>query len=508
MALVVSQQPRFFLVKKRNGISDGEIDMAFYKCDKKQNGGTGFKVDDVSGFTVASKKTVRKVTITWTDPDDFEIEGTVQAKWAGTIIVKKAYSEPTSSGDGTVLVNSTVKNQYAVSGFEDSDVLYNTQYYYRAFPYTTDGVITSGSSASAEISETIICGVEWDGTADGRWTRTDDSADFVDPNPYYSGMATAPSSPFDDIFPWSGVKIHRTSIYGVGEVIEIPKYYYKWTRDGSKMKLQISNAQQDGFLVSPAHSDRGDGNGERNTVYLGRYLCANSTYQSRSGEGIAQNISLDDFRTNIHNLSDSAWQWDFAMYWTVAMLYLVEYADWNMRKTIGCGKTPSSMYATNGQTDSIEYHTGTTATSKEEEGYVKYRNIENLWSGKDTWIDGIYFEDENIYCIKNPSDFGDMTKGVLVGVRPEASYANKLVASFTNPENITGYEYALYPSEAIPADTDYSTYTCGMVIRGSSGNALNIMVGGKTRGFFTFEGSYPSQAEDSTISARLMIFIN
>ena len=64
--------------------------MAFYKCDKKQNGGTGFKVDDVSNFTAVADSSDAKVTLSWTDPDDFEIEGIVQAKWAGTVIVRKA----------------------------------------------------------------------------------------------------------------------------------------------------------------------------------------------------------------------------------------------------------------------------------------------------------------------------------------------------------------------------------------------------------------------------------
>ena len=49
------------------------------------------------------------------------------------------------------------------------------------------------------------------------------------------------------------------------------------------MKLQISDSEQTGFLVSPAHADRGDGSGERDYVYVGRYHCGSPNFKSVSG---------------------------------------------------------------------------------------------------------------------------------------------------------------------------------------------------------------------------------
>ena len=48
-----------------------------------------------------------------------------------------------------------------------------------------------------------IYGAEWDGSSTTVWTRTDDAVGLPNPNPYYAGMSDTPSSPFDDISPWS-----------------------------------------------------------------------------------------------------------------------------------------------------------------------------------------------------------------------------------------------------------------------------------------------------------------
>ena len=85
----------------------------------------------------------------------------------------------------------------------------------------------------------LIYGAEWAGGSSPVWTRTDAAANFADPNPYYSGMSGTPSSPFDDILPWSGLR--RVTDSAAGELVEIPKFYYKWTRDGAKMKLHKFN---------------------------------------------------------------------------------------------------------------------------------------------------------------------------------------------------------------------------------------------------------------------------
>ena len=125
----------------------------------------------------------------------------------------------------------------------------------------------AAKTCSVQVSFSEIYGVEWDGTASTVWSRTDAAELFSDPSPAVNNGNG--SSPFDTIMPWAGMVVEDDAT--AGKLVKIPKYWYKWTRSGNTMKLQISNGPEDGFLVSPAHADRGDGQGERDYVYVGRY---------------------------------------------------------------------------------------------------------------------------------------------------------------------------------------------------------------------------------------------
>lgn len=88
-------------------------------------------------------------TITWTDPGNLVVNGVLISTWSGTLVVRKAGSAPSNKDDGTVIVNSTTLNQYASSGYTDSNLEYGTTYYYRFFPYNNNGTYTSGTSIDA-----------------------------------------------------------------------------------------------------------------------------------------------------------------------------------------------------------------------------------------------------------------------------------------------------------------------------------------------------------------------
>ena len=339
-----------------------------------------------------------------------------------------------------------------------------------------------------------IYGVEWDGTSSTKFSRTDAAELFTDPVPYVSG-ASSYGSPFDNIFPWSDMQIVDDAT--AGKLVKIPKYYFKWTKSGTKMKLQISEAPFDGSHVSPAHADRGDGKGERDVVYVGRYHC-NSSYKSVSGQTPVVNITRAAARTNIHNLGPSYWQYDFAMYWTICMLYLVEFADWNSQAKIGYGCGNNSSAQAVGASDSMPYHTGTMQSSRITYGVgTQYRNIEGLWDNVFDWCDGIYFSDANVYCIKNPSSFSDSSGGTLVGTRPTS---HGWISAFNIP-NANGFEYALYTSAISGSEATYITDRC------SSGGVV-LFVGGaygqvQSYGLFCLYGNLSASYSYSSVGSRL-----
>ena len=338
-----------------------------------------------------------------------------------------------------------------------------------------------------------IYGVSWDGTSTTTWTRTDESASFADPVPYISGTSSY-SSPFDNCSPWKDMQIVDDAT--AGKLVSIPKYYYKWTKTGNTMKLQIADGPADGFHVSPAHADRGDGRGERDVVYVGRYHC-NSSYKSAAGSNPLGSITRATARTSIHNLGSPYWQYDFAMYWTIAMLYLVEFADWNSQAKIGYGCSPSGSKWNVGYTDSMPYHTGTTASARTSYGGTQYRYIEGLWDNVFDWCDGIYFSGANVYCIKNPSSFSDSSGGTLVGTRPTS---DGWISAFNVP-TANGFDYALYTSAISGSEATYITDYC------YSGGVV-LCVGGsyfqyQYCGLFFLSGSLSASGPSSNVGCRL-----
>lgn len=314
--------------------------------------------------------------------------------------------------------------------------------------------------------DTAIYGAEWAGTSDPSWVRTDAAVGFSNPNPYYSGMSTTPSSPFDNIMPWSGMR--RVTDASAGELVEIPKFYYKWTRDGVKMKLQISMSQFDGSHVSPAHADRGDGVGERDYVYAGRYHCSSSNYKSASGVKPKASITRATARTNIHNLGSNIWQFDFALWWTINMLYLVEFANWNAQVVIGAGCGNNSSTENSGVSDTMPYHTGTMKTSRSTYGTgTQYRYIEDWWGNVFDWCEGIYLNSANIYGIKTPANFSDNSGGTYIGTRT----LNYGWIKAWNTPSVSGFEYALFPIDMTNQD---STYAASYYYPGQFNTVLDV----------------------------------
>lgn len=99
-----------------------------------------------------------QVTLTWTDPKDKYAtpEGeTAQdpdqlvSVWDHTVLVRKTGSQPAGPNDGTVVVSSSVRNQYQSTPYTDTGLTNDTTYYYAVFAYNKDGVASEGAFASA-----------------------------------------------------------------------------------------------------------------------------------------------------------------------------------------------------------------------------------------------------------------------------------------------------------------------------------------------------------------------
>ena len=340
-----------------------------------------------------------------------------------------------------------------------------------------------------------IYGVIWDGSSSTTFTRTDDAAGFENPTPALNGVGG--SSPFDNCYPWSGIE--KVTVDG-NAMVKIPKFWYKITKDGNSLKYQIADSAVEGFNVSPAHADRGDGVGERDYVYIGRYKCTSSSYKSVTNTALKTNVTRATARSGITSLGTGYYMQDFVLWWTVRMLYLVEFADWNSQAVIGYGCGNGSSTVNTGTTDSMSYHTGTMQSSRTTYGTgVQYRWIEDPWGNAYEWCDGIRFSGSDVYVYNKPSEYSDTSGGTKIGTRPAP---NGYISQWSVP-SVSGYDWALYPSAVSGSDSTYVPDYCDC---NSSGVVL--YVGGnysqsQDRGAFFLCGSYAASGSVSSIGARL-----
>lgn len=109
-----------------------------------------------------------QLTLKWEDPDNVVFNGEAIAEWAGTKVVRKEGSSPENVDDGILIADSTVRNQYALEGLQDTDVVEDTQYNYALFPYTAKNVYTmsdanrASGSLQALVYEPILADNTWE----------------------------------------------------------------------------------------------------------------------------------------------------------------------------------------------------------------------------------------------------------------------------------------------------------------------------------------------------------
>lgn len=371
-----------------------------------------------------------------------------------TVNGQRVNIDPKTSSGATPYIYMTVGEYLAIT--PETNVLY-----WVINDEGKHGVYKNSELVEGEDIVPHIYGAIWDGTSSTVWTRTDKAANFSNPVPYISGASNY-GSPFDNLMPWSGmVKSERTG----GTMVAIPKFWYKLTQNGDSIKIQIANEEVEGFHVSPAHMDRGDGKGERDVVYIGRYHCA-SDYKSKTGVKPVANITRSSARTNIHNLGSTIWQSDFATRFTLWMLYIVEMCDWNSQTKIGYGCGNNSATVNMGYTDSMPYHTGTTLSSRTAYGCsTQYRNIEGLWDNVLDWCDGVYYNSNGMNLILNPANFSDSSNGISVGT-PTNGYPSKF-----SVKNVSGTYEMFIPSESKGSQTAVSCDSWGFV---SSNPCLSV----------------------------------
>ena len=107
------------------------------------SGGGGLALAAASNIKVLTAS--GKVYVKWTDPEDMVGGDATLATWAGTVLVRKAGSKPTSRRDGTIVLDSKERDKYKAAYFCDSGLTNGVEYFYKLFPYSTSNTYTDST---------------------------------------------------------------------------------------------------------------------------------------------------------------------------------------------------------------------------------------------------------------------------------------------------------------------------------------------------------------------------
>lgn len=269
------------------------------------------------------------------------------------------------------------------------------------------------------MSNTKIYGIRWDMKSPAtKLERTMDAAALPDPRPAINGLGG--SSPFDHISPWCGIwecNVRGGAIVAFdgdaeftrdgsnGDVmVYFPAVHLKtFVEDGRYLNVQIASGEADGFSKIAG----------RFCFCIGKYETSahGKAHVSVSGNKPAASMTRAEFREAARKKGAGWSQQDAAARFALALLYLVEYADWNSQASLGRGYVDmpwSAGAAKTGGTDAMEYHTGS-AKGKDGKAPIVYRGVENPWGNMWEFVDGVNFEGGRPYICTKQEHFQDDT---------------------------------------------------------------------------------------------------
>ena len=182
-------------------------------------------------------------------------------------------------------------------------------------------------------------------------------------------------------------------------MIEIPKIYYKLSRDSSYQYIQISDTAQTGFCCL-AHTYKGV---VKNKVYIGAYQAYYDGSKARSISGVSAtgSVSLNNWRT--YSEANGTGYENF--YWNLLVLlqalFTIQFKNLDSQTAMGYGWCNGSGYTTGGtlNTNGMNYCASGTANAQ-----MKWLGIEDFWGSRRTWIDGAYINGSNLTVVDATSE--------------------------------------------------------------------------------------------------------
>lgn len=301
-------------------------------------------------------------------------------------------------------------------------------------------------------------------------------------------------------------------------MVEIPKFWYRHTLDGTENTWEIADGPVDGYTVHPAFIKAGV---EVSHRYIGAYdACyldatdgtyksglnlddmtgsldlANDKLASVSGVYPLVGVTRDECRTLAENNGTGWHQLDFALWSAIQMLYLVEYGTFSSQSELGNGNTYGSYAgsssnqndsphtiagASNGWGNASTDGTQPSAGAKPGTAYMSYRGIENWFGNCWTWADGINVNVSaagNVHITNDYRNFADATATghtLITSAFPTGSgYIQNILntgAYFLSGDNTGG------SSTTYLTDYHYASASASRVVRVGGDAAFGALAG-------------------------------
>lgn len=229
-------------------------------------------------------------------------------------------------------------------------------------------------------------------------------------------------------------------------MVETPKYWYRYSKVGTKHTWDISLTPIDGFSVHPAFLKDGV---EVDYRYAGAYEGVNvgGKLSSISGSYPTANQTRAAFRAQAAARGLGWRQADWYLHHAIQVLMLVEFGTFKLQEAIGAGRVSLSGGAWTGgsyigMTGKSNYlgnasghqSVGGAVTGAGQGDFVSYRGIENFWGNVWEFRDGLTVDATandtttpiSFWATNNRVDFADTgsTNMVLVAQNTNVGAAN------------------------------------------------------------------------------------
>lgn len=362
---------------------------------------------------------------------------------------------------------------------------------------TVDGSITGHS----------VIGFKGMTEESGELTWTGDIAKYNDKEAYEtesSGSFVKVTSELDKVFPYNAIE--EVQDKNGNEFVRFPKMYMSYEKNGFGYIDGVSFANykvNDSYFISDAWLNP-DGSGDYvDYFYIGKYEASGSASKiySKVGETPLLEMQMVNLRTAAQSYGTSKnnyngyQQLDIAMYTVYSLLTSCYYRTENI-ETVYSGDTDTEEADITGTTDGCNSMNGWNTSTHA----VKMLGVENAYGGVWEFCDGIYFENDRVFYISNPTEFSKTKDGLNIGFsRPVADGCVEYLKAGTSVYT----QSIIFP--AVLGGTD-NTFTGDSYYYSKNGNVAAVGGGfsfGLGAGLYAFNCTLTDHDLSSNTGARL-----